>query len=134
MWLQCACEVITNNNIHLYIFAASLRDLTEHGRGKFRNLKIIGPANCGKTFLLAALQIIFKTFSNPANEKYACIGVEGIRTFPRLDISPSDTSPRTHPRVTLPRRTRPRWTFLRTDNSATGRFPNGDFPDRTFPH
>ena len=59
------------HNIHPYGFAAALRDLTEHGQGKFRNIMIISPVNCGKTFLLAPLQIIFKTFNNPANNKYA---------------------------------------------------------------
>ena len=37
---------------------------------------IIGSANCGKTFMLSPLQTLFKTFSNPANDKYAWIGVD----------------------------------------------------------
>ena len=45
MWLQCCYEVITNNNIHQYVFAAALRDLVEHGPEKFINIMIIGPAN-----------------------------------------------------------------------------------------
>ena len=76
MRLRCGYEVIINNNIHPYVFAAALQDLTERGRGKIRNIMIIGPPNCGKTFLLAPLQIVFKTFSNPENDKYAWIGVE----------------------------------------------------------
>ena len=75
-WYDCAFEVLTNNHIHPVIFAAAIRELIEKGRGKFRNLMIIGPANCGKTFLLAPLQILFRTFSNPANDKYAWIGAE----------------------------------------------------------
>ena len=62
MWLRCGYE------------AAALRDLTERGRGKIRNIMIIGPADCGKTFLLAPLQIVFKTFSNPEKDKFAWIG------------------------------------------------------------
>ena len=76
MWLRCGYEVIINNNIHPYVFAAALRDLTERGRGKIRNIMIIGPADCGKTFLLAPLQIVFKTFSNPEKDKFAWIGAE----------------------------------------------------------
>ena len=49
MWLQCACEIITNNNIHPHVLAAALRDLIEHGRGKFRNIIIIGQVNCGQS-------------------------------------------------------------------------------------
>ena len=75
-WYECAIEVLNQNNIHPYIFAAALRELLEKGRGKFRNIMIIGPANCAKTFMLAPLQVIFKTFSNPANDKYAWIGAE----------------------------------------------------------
>lgn len=75
-WYECANEVLTKNNIHPYIFAAAVRDLIEKGRGKFRNLMIVGPANCAKTFILAPIQHIFRTFSNPANDKYAWVGAE----------------------------------------------------------
>ena len=36
---------------------------------------IIGPANCGKTFMLKPLELIY-VFSNPANEKYAWVGAD----------------------------------------------------------
>ena len=75
-WFECADEVLRKNKIHPYIFAAAARDLLEKGRGKYRNLMIVGPANCAKTFLLAPIQNLFKTFSNPANDKYAWIGAE----------------------------------------------------------
>ena len=51
MWLHCAFEVITNSNIHPYVFAAALRDLIEHGQGKFRNMVIV-PANCEKKLFI----------------------------------------------------------------------------------
>ena len=54
LWLNCAMEVLRNNKVHPFVFAAALRDLI-NGRGKFRNLLIIGPANCGKTFMLKPL-------------------------------------------------------------------------------
>ena len=75
-WLQCALEVLHNNNVHPIVFAVAMRDLLVKGRGKFRNIIIVGPANCAKTFLLSPLQEIFNTFSNPANDKYAWLGAE----------------------------------------------------------
>ena len=37
---------------------------------------IIGPANCGKTFLLQPLSTLFNVFCNPATTSYAWLGVE----------------------------------------------------------
>jgi hypothetical protein len=37
---------------------------------------IVGPANCGKTFLLQPLTNIYKAFSNPATGSFAWVGVE----------------------------------------------------------
>ena len=47
-WIQSAIEILTNNQIHPVVFAHSLRELLEKGRGKFRNIMIVRPANCGK--------------------------------------------------------------------------------------
>ena len=35
-----------------------------------------GPANCGKTFLLNPLNIVYTTFSNPATTTFAWVGAE----------------------------------------------------------
>jgi len=43
---------------------------------KNNNLLITGPTNCGKSFLLNPLEIVFKAFVNPANGKYAWIGLD----------------------------------------------------------
>eukprot|EP00112_Aurelia_sp_Birch-Aquarium-sp1_P016937 Seg3882.1 transcript_id=Seg3882.1/GoldUCD/mRNA.D3Y31 product="hypothetical protein" protein_id=Seg3882.1/GoldUCD/D3Y31 len=40
------------NRINVDLFSYALRELLIKGRGKWRNLMIVGPANCGKTFLL----------------------------------------------------------------------------------
>ena len=72
IWLECATEVLTNNRIHPIVFAQSMRELLEKGCGKIRNVMIVGPANCAETFLLTPLTKRFDTFSNPANNKYAC--------------------------------------------------------------
>ena len=76
LWLKCAMEVLRNNKIHPFVFAHALRDLLINGRGKFRNLLIIGPTNCGKTFMLKPLGSIFRVFSKPANDKYAWVGAD----------------------------------------------------------
>ena len=75
-WLVCAKEVLKNNGVSLFFFAAAVRELLEKGRGKYRNLMLVGPANCGKTFILDPLNLIFDTFTNPANASYAWLGAE----------------------------------------------------------
>ena len=57
-------------------FATALRTLLSKGRGKFRNILLVGPTNCRKTFLLQPLCNIFKTFCNPARDKFAWVGSE----------------------------------------------------------
>ena len=69
-WYKCALEVLRNNSINKYVFAYCMRELISKGRGKGRNLILIGPANCGKTFLFAPVQHMFRTFSNPSHDKY----------------------------------------------------------------
>ena len=46
------------------------------GRGKNRNLLLTGPTNCGKSFLLNPLKVIYRTFCNPATGTFAWVGVE----------------------------------------------------------
>ena len=62
------------------------------------------------------------------SEKIGKVVIKDCRTIPRPDSSPTDTFPRTAPRLTFPRGTYPR-----PDNSPAEHFPDGDFPDRTFP-
>jgi len=80
-WLECALEVLTNNHVYPVSFSMALRALLEKGRGKYRNIMIVGPANCAKTFLLLPLKEIFRTFSNPSNDKYAWIGAENAEVI-----------------------------------------------------
>lgn len=37
---------------------------------------ITGPANCGKTFILKPLTLLFDTFCNPASGSFAWVGVQ----------------------------------------------------------
>ena len=75
-WLTCAKEVLECNGIDAQYYGRSIQDLLEKGRGKYRNIMNIGVANCGKTFLLNPLNVIFNTFSNPACTSFAWVGAE----------------------------------------------------------
>ena len=59
MFLQRAYEVITNNNIHPYVFAAAQQDPT--GVGKVLKYNDHRPSQMWENFKLAPLQIIFET-------------------------------------------------------------------------
>lgn len=77
-WLDCALEVLELNRVDPLYFASSMRDALIHGRGKFRNIILVGPANCAKTFMLKPLKPIFreKLFENPANDKFGWVGAD----------------------------------------------------------
>ena len=75
-WYICSHDILQKNSINPYAYADAIRDLLIHGRGKFRNTMITGPGNCGKTFMLKPLEIIYHAFSNPANDKYAWVGAD----------------------------------------------------------
>lgn len=82
-WLDCAKEILVLSGIPVTEFAQSLRNLLQLGRGKHRNLLITGPANCGKTFILKPLQVVFKgyIFENPANDKYGWVGADKAKVI-----------------------------------------------------
>lgn len=71
LWLKCAKEVLNQNDVCVKEFSKAMRKLIQEGRGKHRNILVIGPSNCAKTFLFKPLRQMFKTFSNPGNDKYA---------------------------------------------------------------
>ncbi len=48
VWLELTKEVLENNGIILQSFQQALIDLFTKGRGKYRNIMIIGSANCRK--------------------------------------------------------------------------------------
>ena len=75
-WLDMATNVLQLNGINRNIFSQSVRELLEKGRGKYRNMYLKGPANCGKTFLFNSLGTIFNTFVNPASTSFAWVGAE----------------------------------------------------------
>jgi len=75
-WLRCAVSILQSNSINVYVFAAAMRNALKNGRGKGNNVLIVGPANCGKSFLLTPLQLVYKAFVNPSNTKYAWVTLE----------------------------------------------------------
>ena len=76
MWIQCATEVLQNNGVSVQGFSDAVKLVLEKGRGKYRNVMIVGPANCGKTFILSPLTSIYNTFRNPACTSFAWVGAE----------------------------------------------------------
>ena len=70
-WLTIAKDILQRNSIPEAYFTEAVRNLLIKGRGKYRNILLKGPANCGKTFILNPLNSIFHTFSNPATTSFA---------------------------------------------------------------
>ena len=75
-WRLCAEEILENNGIDVELFRTAVNELLLHGRGKNRSLLVTAPTNCGKSFLLNPLKVIYRTFCNPATGLFAWVGVE----------------------------------------------------------
>ena len=73
-WLTMAKEVLRGNEINENEFSQVVQTLLVNGRGKYRNIMILGAANCGKTFLLNPLNAIYNCFTNPATTSFAWVG------------------------------------------------------------
>ena len=77
LWLQSALEILRLNSINKYVYADRMRDALQYGRGKDRNIFIIGPGNSGKTFLLKPLRLIYpESFINPSSSHFSWDGVD----------------------------------------------------------
>jgi hypothetical protein len=75
-WYDQACRILHDNCVEPHVFAKAVHGLLQNGRGKYRNIIITGPANCGKSFLIGPLSKIFRIFHNPAKSSFAWVGVE----------------------------------------------------------
>ena len=75
-WFDMAIETITQNRINPVVLAKAIWDLLESGRKKHLNLMLVGPTNCGKTFLLQPLHEIFRVFATPANNRFAWTNID----------------------------------------------------------
>ena len=76
-----ARNLLQRNNINGEQFSEAIRDLLDKGRGKYRNLYLKGPSNCGKTFLLNPLTHVYNTFCNPASTTFAWVGAEAAEVL-----------------------------------------------------
>jgi len=77
-WIAAADEIFASNDIDPAVYKSAMLAAVLHGRGKGRNVFLVGPGNCGKTFLLKPLRLIFSHFSNPvAGGSYPFVGMPG---------------------------------------------------------
>ena len=81
VWLRIADQVLRNNKLHPLVFLEALRTLKIKGWGKHINVIVIGPANCGKTFLFRPMEKLFKVFYNPAEGKYVWMEVVDVEVI-----------------------------------------------------
>jgi len=70
LFLTSALEVLAHNNITRKRFSDLVLNTLKFGRGKGRNLMIIGKTNCAKTFILTPLTKIYKCFMTPSKGSY----------------------------------------------------------------
>lgn len=73
---KCAVDILNKNDVDIPEFKRTVFDALSGGRKKGNNVLIIGPANCGKTFLLRPLTEVFKCFVSPASGTFAWVGAE----------------------------------------------------------
>ena len=57
VWLSSPKDVLANYSIPLKVFSDAVKDLLNHGRGKYKNIMIVGPANCAKHFCSTHLHL-----------------------------------------------------------------------------
>ena len=74
-WFKCAVEVLKNNDVNCFIFAAAIRELLKRGEEKPKR-DYSWPCKLWQSFLLNLLNKIFSTFTNPAMTSYAWVGAE----------------------------------------------------------
>ena len=78
IWYFCALQTLQQNDISVEEFRSALKELLHLERGKLQNILIIGPANCGKTFLLKPISLVYRSFVNPATSTFAWVGAEEV--------------------------------------------------------
>lgn len=89
-WLASAVEVLNRNNINIGDFCTVVYTALLKGRGKQQNVAVVGPSNCGKTFLLTPLTQIFQAFVNPASGTFSWVGAESAEIVFLNDFRWSD--------------------------------------------
>ena len=75
-WLKGAKQLLQQHEIEKRSFCNVIYSALEKGSGKYRNVYIHGPANCGKLSIVSPLKVIYNVFSNPTTGSFAWIGAE----------------------------------------------------------
>ena len=75
-WYTQAIQTLTLNQIQVTAFCSAVKELLEKGRGKHRNILLVGNNNCGKTFVLKPLKIIFNCFLCPSKGTFNWVGAD----------------------------------------------------------
>ena len=91
-WLEAAHQLLQRHNITKEDFCTAIYTALSKGRGKYRNIFIYGDTHCGKSFILAPLKVIYKTFCNPATGSFAWLGAEDAEVIFLNDV-------RWHPKI-----------------------------------
>ena len=58
-WLECAKQTLERNNYETAVLTEDVRLLLQMGREIYRNILITSSANCGKSFILNPLTIVY---------------------------------------------------------------------------
>ena len=72
-WYFSALQTLQQNDISVEEFSSVVKELLHKGRRKFRNILIIEPANCGKTFLLKPPSV--QAICQPSNFLMTSVGI-----------------------------------------------------------
>ena len=94
-WLTAAKQLLQRQEIEKRSYCNAIYNTLEKGRGKYRNVNIHGPANCGKlfiSFIVSPLKVICKAFSEPATGSFALLRTKGAEIIRLNDF-------RWHPKI-----------------------------------
>lgn len=69
-WLTSAEQLLQHHEIEKRSFCNAIYSALEKGRGKFSNVYIHGPSNCGKLFIVSPLKLVYQAFSNPTTGSF----------------------------------------------------------------
>ena len=75
-WLRSAIQILQRNNISCEEWQLRIRNCLQYGRNKMNNVFLLGERNCGKSFLLRPLTLIYQTFCNPASGSFNWVGAQ----------------------------------------------------------
>ena len=86
IWLVKALDLLAKNKIPRAAFAKQVLNPLVNGRGKGRNLILIGGADRGKSFLLKPLTMIYDAFTSPSEGSYNWVSVHEKELVLLIDL------------------------------------------------